>query len=437
MRIFTFFACLLASVMAFAQFSGPGYYRVHNVGSDGYITIRGTHFEKELTADAFWPCVLMQKDSAAYCDPGAIIYIPGTDQVSLYSQGVDTYSLTGLLLDIEPSPVMENGLDTYCAHVQYESYNCFFRDSGNGMKAGGSNRKAESHWWIEPVNEASMDTSYLGLKPFTSEVADADGWYWATMCCDYPVLIPKEGGVEGAYTIKEVAMGPDSLYYAQPVKVYGQGEIVPAATPVLYKCASPYASGNKVVPVGEIARHTDLPISSNLLMGSYFSSFTNYADLSDHTVKAVYIPEQAIPATPEYLALAADSCGKMTFIPKDAETYMDANSAWLNIQGLELDPETEIIFGMMPVVEPVVVPDPEPKDGSGDANGDTKVDVDDLTLVISFVLGDSALETKSKTVYVNACDVDMNGIVDVDDVTALIHMLLNSHDDSDNGSGVE
>ena len=249
--------------------------------------------------------------------------------------------------------------------------------------------------------------------------------------------LAKRISVEGAYTIKEVAMGPDSLYYAQPVKVYGQGEIVPAATPVLYKCVSPYASGNKVVPVGEIARHTDLPISSNLLMGSYFSSFTNYADLSDYTVKTVYIPEQAIPATPEYLALAADSCGKMTFVPKDAETYMDANSAWLNIQGLELDPETEIIFGMMPVVEPVVVPDPEPKDGSGDANGDTKVDVDDLTLVISFVLGDSGLETKSKTVYVNACDVDMNGNVDVDDVTALIQLLLNSHDDSDNGSVVE
>ena len=431
MRKFTFFACLLVSVIAFAQFSGPGYYRVHNVRTDGYITIKGTHFEWELDATAFWPCVLMQTDSTAYSDPGAIIYIPGTDQVSLYAQGVDTYSFTGLLMDIEPSPVMEGGLETYCAHVQYENYNCYFRDLGNGMRAGGSNRKAESHWWIEPVNEASMDFYYLGLKPFSTEVVDADGWYWATMCCDYPVWIPKDGGVEGAYTIKEVAMGPDSIYYAEPVKVYGQGDTVPAATPILYKCASPYASGNKVVPVGKLANHKAMPISNDLLMGNYFSSFVNHADVSDNSVMRTYIPAEATPAKPEFLALAVDTCGKMTFVPKDAETYMDANSAWLNINGLDLDPEIAIVFGMMPVDEPVVVPDPEPAAGSGDANGDGKLDVDDLTLVIAYVLGDSSLEAKSVTIYLKASDVDRNGGVDIDDVTALINLLLNKHEDSD------
>ena len=95
-------------------------------------------------------------------------------------------------------------------------------------------------------------------------------------------------------------------------------------------------------------------------------------------------------------------------------------------------------LGMKPEVDPIVVPDPEPEDGSGDANGDSRVDIDDLTLVIAYVLGDSSLETKMKTVYVNACDVDMNGSVDVDDVTELIQMLLNSHhDDSDDSPVVE
>lgn len=429
MRKFTFFACLLVSAIAFAQFSGPGYYRVHNVGSDSYICIKGTQFEKELNADAFWPCVLMLKSEEVSSDPGAIIYIPGTEQVSLYAQGVDTYSFTGLLMDIEPSPVMENGQETYCAHVQYENYNCYFRDLGYGMRAGGSNRKAESHWWIEPVNEASMDTSYLGLKPVNGATADADEWYWATMCCDYPVWIPNEGGVEGAYTVKEVAMGHDSLYYAVPVKVYGQGDTVPAATPVLYKCASPDASSNKVVPVGKFAAHTQLPITSDLLMGNYFSSFVNHASLSNPAITTVYIPSQATPAKPEYLALAVDTCGKMTFVPKDADTYMDANSAWLNIQGLDLDPDVTIIFGVMPVVDPVVEPDPEP--GSGDANGDSAVDIDDLTLMIAYVLGDSGIEAKSLKIYVKACDVDMNGCVDIDDVTTLIKLLLNNDSTGD------
>ena len=141
---------------------------------------------------------------------------------------------------------------------------------------------------------------------------------------------------------------------------------------------------------------------------------------------------------PEYLTLVLDSCGRMTFVPKDAESYMDANSAWLNVKGLDLDPEAPIILGMKPEVDPIVVPDPDPEDGSGDANGDNRVDIDDLTLVIAYVLGDSSLETKMKMVYVNACDVDMNGSVDVDDVTVLIQMLLNSHhDDSDDSPVVE
>ena len=108
---------------------------------------------------------------------------------------------------------------------------------------------------------------------------------------------------------------------------------------------------------------------------------------------------------------------------------MDGNSAWLNIEGLDLDPEIEIVFGMMPA--PVVEPEPEPAAGSGDANGDGRLDVDDLTLVIAYVLGDASIEAKSTSIYVKACDLDKNGGVDIDDVSALIYLLLNKQDNSD------
>ena len=117
-----------------------------------------------------------------------------------------------------------------------------------------------------------MDYSYFGLQPIINDTANTDGWYWATMCCDFPILIPKGSGVEGAYTIREITMGCDSIFYAEPVKVYGQGEVVPAAMPILFKCASPYASGNKVIPVGDIANHRTMPITNDLLMGNYFSA---------------------------------------------------------------------------------------------------------------------------------------------------------------------
>ena len=111
---------LLLALVCMAQYTGPGFYRVHNVNTDSYICIKGTHFEKTTGPDAFWPCALMQKDSAQVNDPGSIIYIPDTIQVGLYSQGVDTYTLTHLLLDVHPAPVMQNGLPTYVAYTEYE-----------------------------------------------------------------------------------------------------------------------------------------------------------------------------------------------------------------------------------------------------------------------------------------------------------------------------
>ena len=253
----------------------------------------------------------MMNDSAQISDPGSIIYIPGTEATSLHAQGVSTYSLTGLKMDVVPSEVCENDLPTYLAITTYNNYPCYFRDFGFGLTAGFGD-KPKTRWWIEPVNAGSIDTSFLGVKPVNEAVQDAEGWYWTSICCDYPFLLPVDGGVEGAYTVTEVKMGEDGLYYAEPVKVFGQGEIVTAATPVLLKCKAAYASGNKVVPVGDIANHTAMPIVNDLLMGNYFSNFTNRSSYKDDTAFIEYIPEQAtfggLPIGKRYLqdAMAVD-----------------------------------------------------------------------------------------------------------------------------------
>lgn len=412
----------MVSIIACAQYSGPGFYRVHNAGSDCYICINGTHFEKTTNPDAFWPCAVMKKDSAQVTDPGSIIYIPDTVQVGLYSQGVDTYSLTTLLLDVESAPVMENDLPTYVAHTVYNGFNCYFRDYGNGMTAGGSKRKAESHWWIEPVNEESMDYSFLGLKPIINDTAITDGWYWATMCCDFPILIPEGGGVEGAYTIREIILGSDSIYYAEPVKVYGQGDTVPAATPILFKCASPYASGNKVIPVGDIANCTAMPIANDLLMGNYFSAFTNHADFNNYDVTATYIPEQSTPGNASYLALTIDAYGYPTFMATDSTTYMAANSAWLDISDTSFSAKkneiTSIRLGEAPEDEEEPQEPQEPEILIGDANDDGYVNVSDVTTLIDYIL------CASGETYHPANDVNQDGYINVEDVSTLIHMIL-------------
>lgn len=434
MRKITVIVCLLVAVIALAQYSGPGYYRVHNVGSDSYICIRGTHFEQQRNPSAFWPCVLMQKDSAQITDPGSIIYIPDTVQVGLHAQGVDTYSLTGLLLDVPFAPVMEDGLPTYVAYTVYQGIPAYFRDLGTGMTPGGSTRLAESHWWIEPVSEASMDYSYFAVEPAVSEVVDSCEWYWTTMCCDFPILIPENSGVEGAYTVKEITMGCDSLYYAEPVKICGRGEVVPAATPVLFKCTSPYASGNKLVPVGDLASHTAMPIVNDLLMGNYFSNFMNHSSMSDPDVWAEYIPEQATKATANNLALGVDADGKLGFFPLPDSVYMAANSAWLSIAGLELDSVTAIYLGKAPDAEPVVDPDPDPEVMLGDIDGDGKLTIADVTLLISYLISvpdvdvdepEGNVTRAANSSMLIAADLNVDELVNVTDLALLISTVLN------------
>ncbi len=417
MRKITVLTCLLASIIAVAQYSGPGFYRVHNVGSDSYICINGTHFEKTTNPDAFWACAVMKGDSAQVTDPGSIIYIPDTVQVGLYSQGVDTYTLTGLPIDVMPAPVEEGGRPTYVAHTFYQGFNCYFRDYGNGMTAGGSKRKAESHWWIEPVNKESIDTSYLGLQPIITDTANTGGWYWATMCCDFPLLIPEGGGVEGAYTISQVTMGYDSIYYAEPVKVYAQGEIVPAATPILFKCASPYASGNKLVPVGDIANHRTMPIANDMLMGNYFSAFTNHGDLVDHSATKVYIPEQATLAEPHYMALGIDADGYLAFMPKEETAYMDANSAWLNINS---DSTSKNIDAAAVRLGPAPVEPEDPVEfETGDVNQDGSINVTDVSSLIEHVL------LPDENAFMPQYDINKDEKINVSDVSELISIVLN------------
>ena len=430
MRKITFFACMMVAIIASAQFSEPGFYRVHNVLSDDYICIRGTHYERSTNPDAFWPCIKMLSDSDQIADPGSIIYIPEMGQTSLCAQGVSTYLLTGLMLEILPAQVMEGGLPTYIAKTQYNNFPCIFRDYGNGLTAG-TIEGPESHWWIEPVNEGSMDTSFLGVKPINEAVCDTDGWYWATMCCDFPFVLPVDGGVEGAYTVNEVKMGYDSLYYAAPVQLCGQGDTVPAATPVLLKCKSAYASGNKIIPVASIANRMAMPIVNDLLMGNYFSVFNNHCSFTDLTVTKDYYPAQATKASDDNLALGVDAEGRLGFYPMPEGSYMAANTAWLSMKTLELEGVTAVYLGEVPVQEPdpIVI-------AKGDINGDNTINITDVGRLISFVISDPSSEEKVSednsdddpdgAFIIEAADVNGDGLVNITDVGRLISILLDN-----------
>ena len=416
MRKITLFACLLVAIFASAQFSGSGFYRVRNAYTNRCICIKGTTYEKSTYPYAFWSCIQMQADSIPVTDPGSIIYIPDMGETSLCAQGVSTYTLTGLYLTIDTAKVREGGKPSYLAKTKYDNIRCIFRDYGVGLSAG-TLEFTESRWWIEPVNEGSIDTSFMAVKPLNETVVDADGYYWSTILCDFPFVLPLDGGVEGVYTVKEIKMGSDSLYYAAPVKVYGQGDTVPAATPVLLRCTSPYASGNKIIPVGDIANHTDMPIANDMLVGNYFSSFINHASFTDRTVFKEYIAELATPVSSDYLVLGVDDEGRLGFYPLSEESYMPANTAWLAVGDLE--GVTEVYLGEAPVEEPVVI--------LGDVDGDNTLTVNDVTRLIAYVVSYTGKdEGNSSDVVINleAADINGDGLVNITDVIRLVAIVI-------------
>ena len=222
MRKITAIVCLLVAIIASAQYTNPGFYRVHSANTDAYISIKGTKYVFSSKPNAFWSCILMLKDSAQVSDPGSIIYIPRLEQTSLCAQGVSTYTLTDMWMDVAPAKENEGGRDTYIATtvtmINDRPFKCYFRDEGVGLTAGSSD-KTDSRWWIEPVSEESIETSFLGVKPQSEAVVDNDGWYWTTTCCDFPMLLPQDGGVEGAYTVKTVKAGDDGKYYTAQVPI--------------------------------------------------------------------------------------------------------------------------------------------------------------------------------------------------------------------------
>ena len=419
--------CLLVTLVTSAQFSGSGYYRVRNCSTYGYISIKGTHFLRSTYPDAFWSCILMQNDSAQVSDPGSIIYIDhiGGD-CDLFSQGVSTYMLTHLMMTVQESSALEGGKVCYNARTYYEymmdgqviPLDCYFRDAGYGLTAG-SKDKTNSRWWIEPVSEASIEESYFGVKPLNEDVVDSEGWYWTSLCCDFPYLIPEDGGVVGAYTVRQVEQEDDNCYYAEPELVYGPGEIVPAATPLLLKCKYPYASGNKLIPVGQIANRTKMPIVNDMLVGNYFSTFVNRCNMNNLDEFGVYVPDQATKASSNNLAFGIDENGRIGFFPQPEGTYMAANTAWLNVATMVSNPDkaanaiTAVYLG-----EEIL---PIPPVHHGDVNGDGIIEISDVTHLIDYIVGDKSDPYNQVSM---GADVNGDGAIDIVDVTELIDGIV-------------
>lgn len=170
-----------------------------------------------------------------------------------------------------------------------------------------ANETDEYHWLMEPVE-------YFCVKPLNENIKDGLGYYWTTLVTAFPYQIPANGGVVGAYTVKQVEAGDDNKNYAKLETVANQGETVPAGTPVLLKLRSSEASENKLIPVGN-----EFISSSNKVF--------------NYLLSGVYLGNKEKNNTTKYRVLnASPTTGKIGFFKlSSSATYMGANKAFLEL----------------------------------------------------------------------------------------------------------
>lgn len=301
---------ILTPTLATAQLSGNGFYRVQNNKSERYITINddiiGQVNTSSTTADLS-NIVTWRGFDYVKSNPASIIYIESVSgKYNLSAQGTSVYKITGGRTYID---ITDKGGNTYEFSVSYSGAKIKLYDDSKSADKGGvrqsSSDQSYALWRMLPINTSD---NYLGLQP-TVQVGDD---YYGTLYADYAFKRVSDGikiyyinaEDEGRCRLKEIT-----------------SEVIPAATPIIFKCSSNDPAQNMVMPVtDEAEKPTD-----NYLAGTYFASTTNkhkeYVEYDD--------------ATMHVLGVGAD--GQLSFVTaKSTDLVNDGqhipmNTCWLRV----------------------------------------------------------------------------------------------------------
>ena len=302
-NLFVILANLIV-LSSFAQLNGDGYYRVKNVASGRYITVKDNRGSVNIgTTSADMGAVRLYKGfDMVETDPGSILYIDnvGDGNYRFHAQGTDTYQIIGYYLKLK-----QNSDGSYKAYqgnsmmVMYlgDGETSSVVDSRLVANAGGQYRD----WYVLPVSSSSND-NYFGVKP---EVKAADAYY-ASFYASFPFSTVSDK--MKVYYIDKVDKGM-ALY-----KEVSNG-IVPASAPVFIKCVSDSPSDNKL----NIASNDVSSLGSNKLSGVYFCNKTN----DNHRNLTAYDAE-----TMRVLGTTSD--GRLAYVKADIE-YLPANKSYLTV----------------------------------------------------------------------------------------------------------
>ena len=459
---------LLCYLPMAAQLNGTGYYRVKNAKTSNYISLENNKFDYQtIIADAgngakhmfsfsFFgyqvadnygvPAALscasaflktdihMVKDTG--CElPSTVIYLKqnsgdsydiqaqSTGLVQLTTGSYETSNISCTFNNLYATVKKVSGSGTSSMYSVSEALTGtgtalgtsktitigieYFMDEGGTFamieKENYSSSNNYHKWIIEPVTALNVTPN----MPFGDK-------YYTTYYTAFPYTIG--GNILNAYAVSNI--NEDGTMEIKAIE-----GTVPACTPVLLECNS--MTGNHIVPTGTptVVTSDTTPTSSytgtNWLKGTFFCNtddkmyFDNYTGTTVGTQgttvtngKFFNANNYTAATNPQKYVLGITESGKLGFV-KATGTAMPANKAWLEYTGT-----AELV---LPFEEPTK---------PGDVNRDGDVDVQDITAMVNIILGNDS--TEPYTYDHEAAELDGNDGITVGDLTVLVNIILNN-----------
>ncbi len=272
----------------------------------------------------------------------------------------------------------------------------------NGKLALNESSSARAKWYIKPV-------TYFNVKP---EV-EFGGKYYTTMYVPFAFKLSKN--IEKAYAVTAI----DTDGSVQIEEVAANGETVPAGTPVILECTTNVAADCQLIPTDaplftapDVSVTSAAPAAStatnytgtNLLKGNYYCNQDGTMTFSKPSGTGSFNANHYTARTNKMYTIGITASEKLGFV-KATGTAMPANKAWI-----EYDGTAELV---LPIENTTL---------KGDVNMDGQVNVADVTTLVDYILGKNPSPCDG-----NACDVNEDGNVNVSDVTSLVDIILNKN----------
>ena len=300
-RIFVINVLILLTSVLFAQYTGDGYYRVHNKQTSRYIyVLDNTGSINVSTASADMGAIELHKDTARlHHDPACIIYankVSTTEDVfDLKAQGTGVHDIIGYYVTVYQKS--DGSYQVYAEGKYLDDNETSQRDLGFlGTERTGDYRL----WFINKVDNASQ---YFGILP----TVQLGSKYYQPFYADFPFSVLSSG--MRVYYISKVYRNAAILAEATGV--------IPAATPVFIECSSPNQWSNRI----NIGGTPSATITTNQLGGVYFN---NPNRRLSHDARTAFNP-----ATMRVLSVTPD--GHLCFAKDNSLVYIPANEAYLNV----------------------------------------------------------------------------------------------------------